>query len=184
MGVAMDVVQRVKNIIVTPKTEWTVIDAEPATVEGLYKSYVMPLSAIPAVMGFLGLLFVKSFFGAIIAALINFAVGLALVYVFALIIDALAPTFGGTKNMMSAFKVAAFSPTPVWVASIAAIVPIIGLLVILAGLVYALYVLYLGLPRLMRTPDDKGVPYTAVVVVAGLVVGIVVGFIISPLTSF
>jgi hypothetical protein len=175
----MDIVQRVKNIIVTPKTEWAVIDAEPATVESLYKSYIIPLSAIPAVIGFLGSLYFKSFFGALIGSILSYVVGLGLIYVFALIIDGLAPTFGGTKNMMSAFKVAAFSPTPIWVASILIIVPLLGFLVLLAALVYTLYVLYLGLPLLMRAPDDKAVPYTALVVVAGLVVGIVVNFLIA-----
>ena len=175
----MDIVQRVKNIIVTPKTEWAVIDAEATTVQDLYKSYIIPLSAIPAVIGFLTALYFRSFIGALLGSIISYVVGLALIYVFALIIDGLAPTFGGTKNMMSAFKVAAFSPTPIWVASIVLIVPILGFLVLLAALVYALYVLYLGLPQLMRAPDDKAVPYTAVVVVAGLVVGIVVHFLVA-----
>ena len=40
------------------------------------------------------------------------------VYVIALIIDALAPSFGGTKDSLKAFKVAAYSATAAWVAGI------------------------------------------------------------------
>jgi hypothetical protein len=38
-----------------------------------------------------------------------------------------------------------------------------------------LYLLYLGLPRLMKCPQDKAVPYTAVVVICTIVVTVVVG---------
>ena len=46
-------IARVKNILLTPKTEWPVIAAEPDTVQGLYKNYIMILAAIPAVIAFL-----------------------------------------------------------------------------------------------------------------------------------
>ena len=39
-------VDRVKNILLSPKTEWERIDAEPATVKGLYTGYAMILAAI------------------------------------------------------------------------------------------------------------------------------------------
>ena len=42
----MALVDRVKNILLTPKTEWQVIDAEPTTVADLYKGYIIPLAAI------------------------------------------------------------------------------------------------------------------------------------------
>ena len=44
---------RVKAILITPKTEWPVIAAEPETVAGLYKNYILILAAIPAVFGFI-----------------------------------------------------------------------------------------------------------------------------------
>ena len=44
----MALVDRVKNILLSPRTEWPVIDAEPATVASLYTGYIMPLAAIPA----------------------------------------------------------------------------------------------------------------------------------------
>ena len=110
-------VQRVKNILITPKTEWPVIDAEPATIGGIYKNYVMILAAIPPVCMLVGLLvfgmpYIAFPMGYLIAqAVLSYVMALIGCYVLALIIDALAPSFGGTKDRVKAFKVAAYSST-------------------------------------------------------------------------
>lgn len=176
-------VDRAKNMIVSPKTEWTRIDTEPATVGGIYTSYVMILAAIPPVALALGLfLFVPrgvSAYGIvfgltttsiIVGALLQYGLALASVYIIGLIIDALAPTFGSTKDPLKAFKVAAYYPTALWIASILLIVPGIGILAMLVGGVYSLYLLYLGLPTLMKTPPDKVVGYFVVTLIVAIVV--------------
>ena len=124
----MNIVERAKNIILQPKAEWQKIDAEPQTVQGLYTGYVMILAAIPAVCAFIGLSIIgMGMFGASyrvpIAAgvahlVVSYALSLGSVYVVALIIDALAPNFGGQKNFIQALKVSAFSPTAAWLAGV------------------------------------------------------------------
>ena len=52
----MALVDRVKNILLTPREEWQVIDAEPATPSELYKEYIIPLAAIGPVASALGAL--------------------------------------------------------------------------------------------------------------------------------
>ncbi|HEX6634203.1 MAG TPA: Yip1 family protein [Usitatibacter sp.] len=180
----MNLVDRAKKILLQPNAEWQVISAEPHTVQGLYTGYVMILAAIPAVASFIGysLIGVSSFMGTYrwpIAAgishmILQYVLSLGWVYVLALIIDALAPNFGGEKNFMQALKVSAFSPTAMWLAGIFSIIPLLGILGILAGL-YSLYLLYTGLPVLMKTPAEKAVPYTVVVIVIAIVLGLVVG---------
>lgn len=188
-------VERAKDIVVTPKTEWGVIDAEPATIGGIYTSYVMILAAIPVVCLALGMIFfmprpaaeiagMAQSFGIpvvttasiIVGAVVQYILGLVGVYVMSMIIDALAPSFGGTKDQLKAFKVAAYYPTAAWLAGILYIIPILGLLAIIAA-IYSLYVLYLGLPRLMRVPQDKQVGYFVVTLVVAIVVFMVIGFI-------
>ncbi|MGB2789428.1 MAG: YIP1 family protein, partial [Dokdonella sp.] len=88
---------RVKAILITPKTEWPVIAAEPETVAGLYKNYILILAAIPAVFGFIkGSIIGFSLFGitartpmvsGIIGMLVTYGLTLVIVYVLALIID-------------------------------------------------------------------------------------------------
>jgi ABC-type Na+ efflux pump permease subunit len=52
------------------------------------------------------------------------------------------------------------------------------LLLTILGL-YSLYLLYLGLPILMKSPRDKAVAYTAVVIIAAVVLFMLTGFVAS-----
>ena len=182
----MDLVARVKGILLTPKTEWGVIDTEPATVGSLYTGYIIPLAAIPAVAGFIGLTVLGyDFLGTTIRypmssgikhAVLTYLLSLAGTYLLALIIDALAPNFGGQKNQIQALKVAAYSSTASWVAGIFLVVPALSVLAILG--LYSLYLFYLGLPKLMKAPEEKAMGYTVVVIVCAIVVFMVVGAIV------
>jgi hypothetical protein len=189
----MGLIDRVKNIVVTPKTEWDVIAAEPTPPAQIVTGYVLPLAAVAAVAGFIGLVLVGTSLGplgtyrlSMTAGLANlvYTVVMAVVAVFLLgfIIDALAPTFGAQKNFNQAIKVIAYSYTPVWVMSVVTIIPLLGILVVVAA-IYGVYLLYLGLPRLMKCPPEKAAGYTAVVIVVAIVIGIVIGAISAAFMS-
>lgn len=175
----MDLVSRVKGILLTPKSEWATIDTEPATVGGLYTGYIIPLAAIPAIAGFIGNAFIGrlgyrwGMGAAITAALVGFIGAVVGTYILALIIDALAPSFGGQKSQIQALKVAAFSATASWVAGIFAILPPLAILSILG--LYSLYLLFLGLPTLMKAPQEKAMGYTVVVIVCMIVLYFIIG---------
>lgn len=185
-------VDRVKNILLRPKEEWGRIDAEPATVAGIFKSWVLPLAAIGPVCMFVGqMLFGYSAFGftyrpplsfALSGALTSYVGALIGVFVMMQVFNALAPNFGGQKNEVQAMKVAAYSCAAAWVAGVFAIVPALATIGVLLGL-YSLYLLWLGAPRLMRVPDDKAATYTIVAVVATILVFIVVGIIVGAVQS-
>ncbi|MGH7185048.1 MAG: Yip1 family protein [Pseudomonadota bacterium] len=175
----MNIVDRVKNILITPKTEWDVIAAESTPPAALTTGYVLLLALIPAVCGLIGTSIIGGFFGVrmsilwgISSAVMQLVFAVVGVFILAFIIDLLAPTFGGQKNFAQAFKVAAYSYTPGWVAGVFLILPLIGWLAQLLGL-YGIFLLYLGLPKLMKSPEDKAVPYTVVVIVAAIVVSVV-----------
>ena len=107
------------------------------------------------------------------AAVFAFVMAIVGVFILALIINALAPTFGAQKNTEQAIKVAVYSYTPAWLAGVFQILPALGILGILAAL-YGIYLLYLGLPSVMKSPPDKAAGYTAVVVVCAIVLSIVI----------
>jgi hypothetical protein len=184
---------RVKDILLKPSPTWDVIDTEPATIGGLYRSYVIPLAAIPPVCSFIGMLafgvgvpglvtFRPSPIWLAVQMLVSYGLSLAMCYVMALIIEALAPNFGGLKDRTQAFKVAAYSATASWVAGVFSLIPMLAIVALLGGL-YSLFLLYKGLPKLMKTPEDKALPYTAVVVVVAIVVSIVIGVITSSVMT-
>jgi hypothetical protein len=181
----MGLIDRVKNILITPKTEWDVIAAETTTPQALVTGYVLPLAGIAAIAHFVGSAIIGhgTFFGgvfrmpmmwALMFAIYHLVMSVVSVFVVGFIIDALAPTFGAQKNFNQALKVAAYCYTAGWIGAVLGIIPILGtLLAVLLGL-YGIYLLYLGLPRLMKNPDDKSVAYTAVVIVCVIVVMIVI----------
>lgn len=180
----MAIVDRVKNICLSPTTEWPVIAAESGSAGGLISGYVVPLAAIGAVAGLIGgsiigrtIPFIGSYRVPIVAglslAIFTFMMAIVGVVILGLIINALAPSFGGEKNSTQALKVAVYSYTPAWVAGVLQIFPLLGMLGLLAGL-YGLYLLYLGLPRLMKAPEDKALGYTVVVVICAIVLSAVV----------
>jgi hypothetical protein len=190
----MRLVDRVKNIVMTPKTEWTVIEAEATPIGQVITGYVLPLAAIAAVATFISV----SIIGTNVPFVGNFRMGIgwglgqalyslvmAVVFVFVLgfIIDALAPTFSGQRNMLQAQKLAAYSYTPAWIATVFTIVPWIGSIIALVGAIYGLYLLYLGLPRLMKNPPDKSAGYTALVVVSAIVVAVIISIIGGLITA-
>jgi hypothetical protein len=175
-------IARVKGILLTPKTEWPVIAGEPTTVADLYKGYIVWLAAIPPLFAFLlTVRFAPGF--ALTQLVIQYALTLGMVYVVALIIDALAPNFGGTKDKVQALKTIAYSITASCIAGVAVILPLIGLLIGLAGLVYSIYLLYLGLPHTMKSPPDRAGGYTAVIVVVTLIAGVLVGAVVGAITG-
>jgi len=179
----VNIVDRAKNMILKPKQEWQVIDGETHTVKDLYLQYAMILAAIPAVAAFIGFSLiglggVLSQYRIPIASgvammIVKYVLSLASVYVLALIIDALATNFGSQKNFMQALKLSVFSMTAAWLAGIFSILPALSILGLLG--LYSLYVLYLGLPVLMKTPEDKLVPYFVVILIAAVVVHVVIG---------
>lgn len=176
-------IARVKTILTTPKTEWPVIDVEPATAKGLYTGYACILAAIPAVAtliggqvfghGAFGVTYRPPMIGSIVTAVVSYGLSLVMVYVLALIIDGLAPSFDGVKDRLKALKVAVYASTAGWVAGVFMLLPALAVLGILGGL-YSLYLLYLGLPVLMKAPQAKALGYTAVTVIVGIVLSIAV----------
>ncbi|MGB0133909.1 Yip1 family protein [Dokdonella sp.] len=186
-------IARVKGILLTPKTEWPVIAAEAETVAGLYKNYILILAAIPAVFGFIkgsvigytmfGVTVRTPFVSGIFGMLVAYGLTLVVVYLVAMIINALAPSFGGEKNQTQALKAAAYTYTASWIASVATVIPWIGWLVVLAGAAYGIYLLYLGLPHTMRCPQEKSVGYTIVTIIIGFVLSIVVGMVVGGITA-
>lgn len=187
------IVQRAKAILLTPKTEWPVIAAEPATVPDLYKNYIVVLAALPAAFGFIkGSLIGYSLFGASVRVpvmmgitnmILTYALTLALVYVVALIVDALAPNFGGEKSTVQALKLVGYSYTASWVASVAVILPWLGTLIAIAGAVYGIYLIYLGLPHTMKCPPERAGAYTAVTVVIAIVLGFLMAAVIGGIAG-
>ena len=174
----MNLVERVKAILLQPKSEWPVIAGEPGDASYLFSNYVCIVAAIPPVCSFIG----GTIFGygpfhiGIVAGLLHAIVvdvlTLVSVFVMAYIINFLAKTFDGKENLDNAMRVSAYAPTAAWVAGVFNIIPFLGILGILG--LYSIYLLHTGIGALMRPPESKAVIYTIAVIVCTFVVYLVI----------
>jgi hypothetical protein len=182
----MDIVPRVQGLILKPKEEWTKIKGESTPIPELFMNYALILVLISGIAQFIGygligvrVPFVGMYRVGLISALLRGIVfaglQLAAAYIFGMIINALAPTFGSKPNMENAMKLAVYGMTPAWIGGIFHIIPALGFLAFVASL-YGIYVMYLGFQEpMMDTPADKVVAYT----VASFVVAIVLTAVVS-----
>lgn len=175
-------------MVFSPAAEWRTIEPESGDAAYLFANYVVILAAIPPLCWFLrhGLFgwagprplhfgFFSSLFGAFIHYLVTFVV----VYAMAVIIDGLAPTFSGQKNQENAMKLAVYSMTPAWLAGVFWLIPGLGFLRLIA-LLYSVYVFWLGLPILMKPPQERLGPYALAVIACGIVLSFVVIAVVGP----
>jgi hypothetical protein len=183
----MALIERVKAICLKPSTEWPVIEAEQSSTQSLMTGYAVPLAAITPIASFVGgvvigrtIPFVGSYHvplgSGLTLAVVSYVLALVGLFVLSLIINALAPSFGGQKNSAQALKLALYAQTPAWVAGVFTILTSLSWLPIIAA-IYGLYLFYLGLPVLMKNPKEKSVGYTVVVIICAIVIYVVIGVV-------
>ena len=183
----MEIIDRVKNILVSPKTEWPTIEEENAPHAKVFTTYVVLLALIPAVAAFIGYgLIGYSVFGVrvgsismgISQAITQYLLMLGGIYLTAYIINVLAEKFGATKDFDRAFSLVAYSYTPMFVAGVFYILPKLSWLAGLAGL-YGLYLLYIGLQPMMKVPAEKNTSYFVVSLIVTIAVSVVLSLILG-----
>ena len=172
----MLLLDRLKGILFEPRDEWPKIAVEHATTQSIYTGWVMILAAIGpiAILASRGEARIQSAIGLYLMTLI-------ITFIVALIVDALAPTFGGTRDFVSALKLSAYSYTAAWIASVFPMIGIAGVVLLLLATIYSWYTFFVGAPLLDKCAADKAAPYTIVVVVCGVAVGFLFDIALSGL---
>lgn len=185
----MNLIERAKNILLTPNKEWDVVNGEQPNTSSIITGYVLPLAGAAAVAAFIGYGLIGFNYGFVKLKGIDWGLyqgitvlagALLSVFVSAFVIDALAPSFGSEKNLGRSVQLVAYSYTPGWIGGLLAILPSLAIIGSLAGL-YGLYLLYLGLPKLKKTPADKHVSYFVVSLLVMIVVFVVIGLILGKI---
>ena len=175
----MKLVDRVKAILLTPRTEWPVVEQERATMSDLFINYVAILAAIPEVAHLVGQSFIgeahASIVSGLLRAVIAYVVSIVMVYIIAGVINLLVPRFGGEKNFSNALKLSVYSHTPLWLAGIFLLIPGLNFLLILG--VYGFYLLWIGLPMLMQVPKDRAFRYAILVTACALIPAVVLAIV-------
>ena len=190
---AMSLVARVKAMLTSPRTEWPLIAREPADLTRLFATWVAVPAAIPAVCGVirLSIFGVASTVGTLQISLLSrmlygtltYASAFVVVLVVALVVDLMAPTFGGRRNFDKALELTVYSCMPVWLAGVFLLVPALWFLMVLG--LYGVYLLWTGLPRLMKAPDNPGttIGYVAAILVCAIVIRVILWRVVDVVTG-
>jgi len=176
---ALQLIDLPKPVLLSPSSEWRMIEKKPSTLAGLLLRYVAILAAIPEIAHLIG----QSLIGAahaplgsnLLRAVIAYLVTFAMVYLIACIIDLLAPRFGGQKNFPNAVKLSVYSHTPLWLAGIFLLIPGLSFLMLLG--VYGFYLFWVGLPLLMRVKNEQALLYAVIVTGCALVPAVVLSLV-------
>ena len=171
-----NLVERIRRILGDPRGAWVTIAAEPASLQSLYTGWIMILAAI----GPLALLLSTNSPQLAIAQYLR---SLIMTFVLALVVDTVAPSFGGTKDFVASLKLTAYSYTATWLAGIFDLLGAVGAIAVLLATLYTLYTFFLGAPLLNKASPDKAVPFTIVVVLCGIVLFFLARFAFTGLAT-
>jgi hypothetical protein len=192
----MSLVDRAKNILLSPASEWEVIAKEPATVGGLFTGYAIPMMLLPLIGQILGLgvlgVGIESYalmglgsigiMGAAAIGAISLVLGIILLYAMIFAVKAISPSFNGNSDMNQAAKLMIYASTPSWVAGL--IVPALGMLgslVGLAAIAYVVYLIYTGVKPVLDVPQEKAAGFTVVLVLIYIVLTVLLSMVIFGL---
>ncbi len=176
-------INRAKNLIVSPAAEWEIISSENENQNNIIKDYAAPLIILAALTGIIGNFLAPRFFTpgmgyVITTAIFAIIIPLASIFISSYIIDALAPSFGTEKNIKGAFTLVIYASTPAYIASIVGNLHWTLSILSLFGL-YSIYLFWVGISPIMKTPEDKKTGYVVVSFIILIAVYLLLGLIIS-----
>lgn len=182
------IISKAKAILSDPKNVWTGLKNEQVSIKALFQGYFLPLAAIGALCGFLGMwLFGFSiagitvrapFFGGLIGAVLKCAMTLIGIGVGGFIVHQLAGRFGGNATLEHGIKLIGYGSTAALLANFLSIIPALGIIGFLLGL-YSIYTIYQGIPVMTGVPIEKRLIFF----ISTLVVSFIAFFIIATVTS-
>jgi hypothetical protein len=174
----MALIDRIKGIVLEPKDEWPKIAVKAATTPSIYTGYAMLLAAIGPIATLIGFADLGVAW-ALRIAIGSYVISLVIVFLLAMIVDVLAPSFGGQKDFVAALKLTTYSYTAAWLAGIFHLIGVFGGLLVLIASVYAWYTFFLGAPVMRKCSADKAIPFTLILVLCGIALGVITGFALS-----
>lgn len=186
----MQLIDRVKSVLLQPRATWRDIDAEFTRPVEIWGKYILPLAAIgPVCVTISWVVFGKPVLAtslsnpvpwstAITRGVTEFVLTLLGVFVLMHILSILAPSFGGQKNDVQALKATAYAHTAVWVGGVFSLIPALWPVKWILFL-YTFVLLFVGLPIVMKAPASQATGYAAVGTIAAFVVFLLVRAVLT-----
>ncbi len=179
---------RAQRLLFQPTQEWATIAGEFTSAGPIYTRYLVPMALIGPLAATVGTIvfgirsslaslgesYPMSIGDAATSGVLEYGLNLLAVYVLALVVDTLAPTFGAQRNRVQALKLAAYGATPYWLGGVLALFPKLTPIGTLLGL-YSIWLFKVGLGPVMKVPRDKNAAYTVLVTISSVIIVLLVG---------
>jgi hypothetical protein len=168
--VAKKFFQRLKGILFSPKSEWTVIADEPIyDVQDVMRDYAFPILVSSVLVALVG---VGITLKAVWASMAAFAVWLVALSLTTNVVNGVALRFEATADRLQSTKLVVYGSTPMWIAwAISTWLPAtVGWAMNIVGVGYGIALCVLGLSSVMKPSPHKQVGYAVVVSISMVVI--------------
>ena len=165
-----------------PKSEWETVREQRYSVPQCYARHTLILALVPALSGFIGTTQVGWQIGAGDAiklttgsafriALLYYLAMLVAVFTVGWVIHWMGKTYGANQPLSQCVVLASYTATPLFLIGIMELYPILWLNLVLGlpVLGYTVYIFYLGVPIVMKIPEERGFLFSSAVLAFGLV---------------
>ena len=170
---------RVRNIILRPRQEWSVIKTEQSSHYQILFRYVailtlLPIFAVtyPVFRDFLtyskeSLIYRSAATYSLLVGAGWYVLNLVNVFIIGALFQGLFPVFAATDDKVRGLKISAYAATPLWIAISLTIIPYVLFdWLALVALFHSIYLMYLAVTILMDIPKKRAAWYTVVTVLA------------------
>lgn len=150
---------RLQAMLTEPRAEWPAIAAEPATVQSITAGWLLLVAAIgplAALVGYQDLGWPRA---ARIAAGL-YVTTLVVTFMLALVVDVVAPSFGGKRDYVASLKLVAYAFAAVYVAGIGHVIGHWGGVLVWVAAIWTWIAFHAGAPLLGRCDARRAMPFT------------------------
>ncbi|NOZ60529.1 MAG: hypothetical protein GXO74_02500 [Calditrichaeota bacterium] len=170
---------RMKSTLLPPMTGWDELREDAISEKELIKNYLLFTAAIPAIAGFLGLIFSgENLFRSLLWAVLFYGFAIAGIYLLAKIMTHLASSFNAEENTQTYLKLAIFASAPIFASCIFFIIPPLYWLSIVG--VYGFWQFWVGYEKIVLCPEEEKFNFFFISLVAFILITILI-FLIPAL---
>jgi len=180
-------ISNIIGLLIWPKSQWQSIAEKGQFGLGGAMFYILLLASIPALAWYYGATQVGWTVGDGDVIKLTQQSGQILISLFYLTmvvslcaigysIHWMASTYGADSSTSKGIAIAGFTATPLFIAGVVGFIPIfwLALLIAIAAVSYAVYLLYLGIPIVMKIPEERGFLFASAVVAVCMVILMVI----------
>jgi len=161
------VLNRMLSTLLPPMSGWDELKDEAIPEKELISNYLLFTAAIPAISGFLGLIFPgEAFFHSLFWAIIFYGCAIGGVFLLAKVMTYLANSFNAEENLQTYLKLVVFASAPVFIASIFFIIPPLYWLSIVG--VYGFLQFWIGYDKIVLCPEEEKFNFILISLIAAI----------------